>query len=545
MDTDTLSRIFKEEAISDAERGRIFHLNEGHEAAIENRLEDAIVSYRKAIEYDSTAPEPHFQIASLLEQQGRIEESIEASKEGLKLAKNLHAQNPHRNAMVSSKTLANEFLRLGRCYLHLKEYMNAHLNFRESLVRYDGLNAREAMHHVESTHFTFSISRENDTPLAEDSKFKHYVRDMPFLVREGPNGRSLFAAQSFKQGDILFKEYALSCSPDLDNKPQSMCFHCLRSLEDTQFGFGSEEFKSAVEVLGQEQLEGLKSEILHTFEVPPIKICKDSHGHVFCGPECQKENEKILKPVLDQLKPGSQEMRMLFPSDTASETFNVEEAEKDGQAVMLKELSTVEMMVRLLGTLRAAPYDMEHFDRLAYPKLEPTPLLMEHQQVQLELLKKLFPEFSSSLLTNEGYFRLKGIIELNTFTTETHALRINLGAPTDGQDPDMPEEADPETAQQLGISIVIREDVQIKGHGLYRLGSFMNHSCDPNIGMPQPSLSAKAQWVALRDISIGEELVDSYVALEEGAKHDRELRRQILYENYHFWCNCKLCASGK
>lgn len=539
-----VSSIFKEEAISDEERGRNFHLNVGHEAAMLSRFDDAIKAYRQALVYDPTSPEPHFQLASLLEQQGHVEESIAESLKGLELAKELHRHNPHRNAMVVSLALANEFSRLGRCHLVLKKYLEAHLYFRESLVRYDSLNAREALEHLQSTHFKFEVRRTDTTPLEKDSKFKNYSRDLPFLVRETPNGRALFATKSFLAGDILFKESSLACAPDLDNQPHSMCFNCLRTLEETEFGFASSQFEANAGVLEAEQLDGLRNEILTTLEIPKLKVRSDSHGHKYCGDECYHEAQRVLAPVLNVLSPNSPEMRMLFPSDTASENFNVEEAEKEGQAIMLKELSTIEMMTRLLATLRDSPGDMEHVDRLVYPVFEPQPLLLEHQKLQLETLRNLFPEFRDSLLTEAGYYRLKGIIELNTFTTETHALKINLGEAT-APDSDLPDEADPEGATQLGLHILMRDDVQIKGHALYRLGSFMNHSCEPNIGMPQPSFSSKAAWVALRDIAIGEELVDSYVALEEGEKHDRDLRRQILYENYHFWCNCKLCASGK
>lgn len=511
---------------------------------MQSRFDDAIASYRQAAQYDTTAPEPHFQIASILEQQGLTEDSIKESLIAIDLAKQLHRHNPHRNTMVSPTTLANEFSRLGRCHLMLKKYLEAHLYFRESLVRYDSLSAREALDHLQTTQFKFSIQRKNNTPLDQDSKFKAYVRDLPFFIRETENGRALFAAKSFLQGDILFKESALSSAPDLDNKAHTMCFHCLRSLEETEFGFASSQFEQNAGVLEGDQLEGLKNEILTTLEIPKLKIRTDNHGHKYCGDHCHDEAQRILAPVLRVLAPNSSEMRMLFPSDTASENFNVEEAEKEGQAVMLKELSTIEMMTRLLSTIRDAPHDIEHLDRLAYPTWEPQPMLMEHQKLQLETLRNLFPEYRNSFLTEEGFLRLKGTIELNTFTTETHALKINLGEAT-APDSDIPEDADPESATQLGLHILMRDDVQIKGHAVYRLGSFMNHSCEPNVGMPQPSFSSQAAWVALKDIAFGEELNDSYVALEEDAKHDRDLRRQILYENYHFWCNCKLCSSGK
>jgi len=534
--------MFREESISESERGRNFHISQGHQASIDNRLDAAIESYTEALRYDPTAPEPLFQISALFYQQGKYSESIEASLRGLGAAKALSDHNPHRNEPVTPLKMANEFCRIGMCYLQLKNYLEAHRCFRESLVRFATDNAREALEHIESTHFRSVMKRTNDAEVEKDEAFQEYVRGLPFLVRETKIGRGLFATRSFKQGDILFKELPLSCIPDIDNRSHSMCWHCLRSLEETEFGFASKEMEDTASVLDPAQLEGLKAEISQLLEIPPLKVCHDAQGNHYCSESCLNDARASYQRILQQLDKSSQELRMLLPTQMAE--INVAEAEKEGQTVMLKELSTIEMMTRLLATLHELPYEMEHLNRLVYVELQPQPLLLEHQQLQLQALRKLFPKFADSLLTEQGYLKVKGIVELNTFSTETHALRINFGE-TAAPAEDIPDDADEESAKQLGLHILMREDVQIKGHALFRLGSLMNHSCEPNVGMSQPALTSKASWVALRDISIGEELVDSYVALEEGATHDRDLRRQLLFTNYHFWCNCTLCASGK
>lgn len=290
-------------------------------------------------------------------------------------------------------------------------------------------------------------------------------------------------------------------------------------------------------------MDALRQEICTSLEIPRLNVCEDAQGHKYCTHECRTEAAEVFQTSLMPLKLDSPDLRMLIPTHEAA-NINIAEAEKEGQNVMLKELSTIEMITRLLGTLKQCDFEHQHLNRIAYMHYEPQPLLLEHQELQLEALRRLFPEYANTLLTTEGYLKLKGIVELNTFSTETHALIINFGEASEPQN-DLPEDAESADAQQLGLHILMRDDVQIKGHALYRLGSLMNHSCDPNVGMSQPALTSKASWVALRDISIGEELLDSYVTLEEGAKHDRDERRQILFENYHFWCDCKLCASGK
>ena len=145
----------------------------------------------------------------------------------------------------------------------------------------------------------------------------------------------------------------------------------------------------------------------------------------------------------------------------------------------------------------------------------------------------------------EGFFKLKSIVELNAFYIECHALRIELGETNAPSDELPPEEAEEGTAQQLGLNLLMREGVGVSGHGLFRLGSLMNHSCDPNVGLSHPQITSRVSWVALRDISAGEELLDSYVDLEQSKDLSRDSRRTLLHDNYYFWCQCALCNSGK
>lgn len=418
--------------------------------------------------------------------------------------------------------------------------------FRESIMRYDTRNVREALQHVEATHFTETITRGYDVPVEQDSALQRFVYGMPFTVRDTKIGRGLFATRAFKQGEVIFRESPLACIPDLDNHIHGMCWNCLRCLEETQFGFQNKQIEEQAGVLPPEQFEQFRKEVCASLEIPPLQTCQDAQGNHYCTPSCRTEAHNSFQKTLgEKVAPGTDLHRMLLPSRYANE-FNVQDAEKDGQIAFLKELSTIEMVTRLLAQLtQKGVQELEHYNRIAFVRLDPQPLLLEHERMQLDALRQVFPHFKDSLLTIDGYLQLKSVVELNAFSTESHALRIELGVDNNGPLDDMPADADESSAQAMGLHLLMRDDVQVKGSALFRLGSIMNHSCDPNVGISQPALNARASWVALRDISIGEEMFDSYVVIEEGAKHDRELRRQLLFENYHFWCNCSLCSSGK
>ena len=72
---------------------------------------------------------------------------------------------------------------------------------------------------------------------------------------------------------------------------------------------------------------------------------------------------------------------------------------------------------------------------------------------------------------------------------------------------------------------------------LFSIASLLNHSCLPNVTYNSPLLSSKnIQFIALKTIEKGDELTISYFEHEDVTK-----RRNHLYNNYYFKCNCPRC----
>ncbi|KAL3767401.1 hypothetical protein ACHAW5_007661 [Stephanodiscus triporus] len=83
------------------------------------------------------------------------------------------------------------------------------------------------------------------------------------------------------------------------------------------------------------------------------------------------------------------------------------------------------------------------------------------------------------------------------------------------------------------------------GHGVYRgRASYINHSCRPNC-VPTFWLRRHKQPMlritACRTIDAGEEITIGYCDVSA----PRRVRREILWKNYKFHCDCSLCEDGE
>ena len=74
-------------------------------------------------------------------------------------------------------------------------------------------------------------------------------------------------------------------------------------------------------------------------------------------------------------------------------------------------------------------------------------------------------------------------------------------------------------------------------HFVYYWISYLNHSCDPNVGFD----NKMERLLARRDIAEGEELLCSYVYIPKFSDATYGRRREFLFAQWGFWCKCRLC----
>ena len=75
---------------------------------------------------------------------------------------------------------------------------------------------------------------------------------------------------------------------------------------------------------------------------------------------------------------------------------------------------------------------------------------------------------------------------------------------------------------------------------LFKLGSKLRHSCQPNILYTSLRDQGKGSFVALRDITDGEELLIQYIS----GPYTIPMRQELLRTQYLFTCDCIACSTG-
>eukprot|EP01122_Echinamoeba_exundans_P007972 TRINITY_DN2556_c0_g1_i1.p1 TRINITY_DN2556_c0_g1~~TRINITY_DN2556_c0_g1_i1.p1 ORF type:complete len:333 (+),score=23.66 TRINITY_DN2556_c0_g1_i1:828-1826(+) len=328
-------------------------------------------------------------------------------------------------------------------------------------------------------------------------------------------------------GDLLFVEAPLVTCFDADNISSHCCPQCLRQLSDFKFRFASPESEELLHSMPDETLTQLKSELAAQF-APPLHIT-ERHGFRFCSTSCADEAcDAWLNVLLPFISTRDARLVNLLPSLFPGATS----AQPD------RERASTELLTLLIARNVNYPETWSRWvSRLAYAAYSPDQPLLDHEILQLDNLRSLFPS-QLHLLSEENFKRMKSAVDLNAFSIETNQITISLGI----EHAPPPVDDSPSPSGQLSVHVEVDDAAVSKGHALYRIGSFMNHSCEPNVGMVSPSFSSRAQWSLLKPARAGQELVNSYIALDD-ANQTRAERQHLLRLHYKFNCTCNRCVA--
>jgi SET domain len=381
-------------------------------------------------------------------------------------------------------------------------------------------------------------------------------------------GNGLIATREISRGDVLYTERAALATQiprtgdvGLGSFSVRACQNCFRSMEPiescqlSRSALASFPMPHLWPVLGFdfEQGEGLN---------PESRIHRDKYGRIhcqdcqswFCTESCHVELTKRLSSCCTatrsvhctysptqggELQPAVVLAARMFCLETARyrNTGNHDKSCFDGFCGVASDVTALE-----LGALRSQSSDVHYYTlETVYDKLSDVLSLtvIERESLSLPLLHEMaakagrngfgiltqspFKAYYAGLLRSAGG---RGSVTHNEMMGQV-AIALGSGSLERGMDRLVEQRVAPEVA------------------ALFPLTARINHSCAPNAEVrSQEFVDCHIDLVALDDITMGEEITISYIAIGAavGSKNTSRRRRE-LQAKYLFSCDCHLCLT--
>jgi tetratricopeptide (TPR) repeat protein len=498
-----------------------FHMQLAAEYADKEKWKDALKEFTVAHELFPRHFRPLIHMAAINERLLNYDEAIDCSRRAI--------QYLHPTSKMDRIILANEYARMGRCYQAKAEYWNAYKAFLESFAHHSNTTVANCLRNIEAILKTTTVIHNNsENGIENDEFYQKLCSTLEVELKTSPGrGRGLFAKRDFAEGEPLFVDFPVCSFVEMDNSVEDYCHYCLRPLVEPTFVIAHPLAEQMMLKISDSEINKMKRTILNSFnlDLETQSECSNCRMVKYCSDICRDLAWKNFHKFFCELfKSKDPRMVFLFPgifSDVVTRKFF---------PLNSGEYVRGEMMAHLLCILHETPELWTSIlKKMAWIEKTPPPPLLDHEIKQIEILCELFPSQKEFIQAN--FQRLKSIINLNSFSIRVHTIKILL-------------DADPEAMEmgkeQLETHIQVDETHQVHAAAMYRLASFLNHSCEPNVALGLPCTSHIVSWTALRPIKRGEELQTNYV-FGHDLENDVQKRRQLLFEHYGFWCDCSLC----
>jgi tetratricopeptide (TPR) repeat protein len=502
------------------------HMMQGHMAFNAENWSNALEHYIKANKHNTKSCQPVGVCAAIYEKKGELENTIAASRLAIKMAK---------KTREDSQFISNEQARMGRMYFLQEKYLEAQKAFTEAYLYHPTPEyAEERLSEVEAklkVDIKFKKVEASDMKI-QSQYYKEITNGLPVQIDFKENkGRGLYVTKSFNAGDSLFAEAPVVASVDFLNKSNEFCagsFHPLKEPEVTI----PRELEQVLKVCDMDYKAIIKQNIEanENYITPNIKKC-DKCGLKFTNAEAEKAARDDWLSIICQGECGTDSrLKILLPSFfDKSYSF-----EKEEYIPLYQDLSSLELLsIMIMKISKDEDLWYNYFKFLVYAEKTPDRLMLDHEILHYTTLKEMFPSLSW-LLSEKNYLRLKEMVGLNAFTINTTS--IDFVVSSRGEDLEN---------IQLDVKPEVSEK-EVRCNAIYKAGSFMNHSCSPNVEIARPSWSTHVTWIALKDIKEGEELLCAYLPEVKGDEAQEE-RRNLLFQKYGFLCQgeCELCLYEK
>jgi len=406
-------------------------------------------------------------------------------------------------------------------YMSKKQYNNARQALYEADDKYSSKEIYLELQKVEELLGVTNVSptfAEQD--INEDPYYKNLTNGLDVTVKFSPKrARGLFATRDFEQGELIFRELPFV---SYSQTTHEHCFNCLKSLAPVMLACEDEEVERILRQLPKEQIEQMRNNILkgagHEIEQKKI-VCNRGSGLLFCSESCREIAWGNYGILLRHMVNKNPLLKVALPKQITD----------DNKPPEFISQHSIYLITLILARVSQTPNLWEDFITKHYYHLsKPERDLLKKEALQLEALRQLFPNLQD-LLSPHNFVKLKTIVILNTYGLLLNQPSILLCLKSSHSDEE----------KELDAQWSVDEDIAIYGGAFLKLANLINHSCEANVTSPEHMYSNETTFVAQRPIKNGEELFCSYVLHD-----DKETRRELLYSNYKFWCNCPSCESG-
>ncbi|KAK9727439.1 mitochondrial import receptor subunit tom20 [Basidiobolus ranarum] len=241
--------------------------------------------------------------------------------------------------------------------------------------------------------------------------------------------------------------------------------------------------------------------------------CDSCDKAAYCSEECQKTAFTDHHQALCTGNTSD-------PDTKAEEFFKITEQNK--VPIMIAKYLThmvYEENQKLAAGVEEEYSAWDHLERLKYLEIVPTEKEEQELQAMRDLLSTKVPGMEE-FLNDERFLLLKGKMMYNAVGITNQ----DGGASADA-------ESFARTDRQ--------EDVV--GAGLFKITSYINHSCEPNARVTFPKGNRQLALVAAKPLKAGDQLFITYVKVD-GRKHAE--RKEELVKKYRLKCECDLCKNG-
>ncbi|EGG23252.1 SET domain-containing protein [Cavenderia fasciculata] len=448
----------------------------------------------------------------------------------------------------SSDQIAEAYMLKGHSLMGRTKFSEAATAFKDSLMYVENEEVMELMKKALSLVDPDQIM----VPRFEDdyqffSLLSQEMDGNALIKNSKLHGRGLFATRDFDAEELVFETRSLfSISDKADTK--EMVEHDSEHCHNCQINFRAVAFEHEQVIERSREYKRLVETVSNMTRLPVGRIepveCPDCKRVHYCSTDCQQDNHEshvhicerdiVVRKLTDQLKVEISAIsdateRLCY---TLMYRLFAHQSPNGDQSKIIRTLELDHLVKRLAyaqpSSFQTQPQPQTQTTNeketttkfLAPSALAAQRVLSKKDQKVYKIVKDIF---SSRHITEELFYRIKSIIQLNMMCFFTSRVEV---------------QCTPSPMDELGYNFDFVDVPDKSLAGLPVHISFMNHSCSPNVVISSPIINDKQiRIITTRPIRRGDEILISYI---EGEKLTTEHRRQSLNESFGFVCQCPM-----